>query len=114
MLIVPLQQATAASNGQSVALPTSVTVGGVVMTRVSELHIRPSAGNYSFISVYDTTTNIVLEDLYAWEVGSTSASGGPVNGFDVVDYNGNSIELSHFGVLFAHSGDKWNAYVVIR
>lgn len=114
MLVVPLTQVTATSASQSIPLPTSVTVGGVVVTRVSELHIRPAAGNYSFVSVYDTASNIVLEDLYGWEVGGNSASGGPVNGFDVVDYNGNSIELSHFGVLFAHSGDKWNAYVVIR
>lgn len=106
--VIPYAQHTATASGEQAAF--TATPGGLGRGElVSELHVQPAAGNYSYISVYDVTTGITLKDLFPPPSNGKAESWDLVSGADQ-----DGIDPTKFGILFAHAGDKWNAYAVVR
>jgi len=106
--IIPYAQHTAAATGEKAAF-TAVSAGLSSAELVSELHVQPAAGNYSYMSIYDVATGIILKDLFPPPANGAGESWSLASGAD-----GDGINPAKFGVMFSHAGDKWNAYVVIR
>ena len=106
--VVPYAQYTAKAAGEKAAF-TAVAGGNGARNLVSELHVQPAAGNYSYMSVYDVASGIVLKDLFPPPPAGKAESWSLVSG-DTED----GIDPTEFGVIFAHAGDAWNVYAVIR
>jgi hypothetical protein len=106
--VVPYAQHTATTSGEKVAF--SVPAQGLGPSKlVSELHIQPAAGNYSYISLYDVATGIVLKDLFPPPANGKAESWSLISGAGE-----DGIDATKFGIIFAHAGDKWNLYAVVR
>jgi hypothetical protein len=105
--VVPFTQVTAATALQQTAFP-AVAVG-MQGKWVAELHVQPAAGNYSYISVVDVATGIVLKDLFP-----PPATGIAESWCLHSDPDEDGVDPTRFAVLFQHAGDKWNAYAVVR
>ncbi len=106
--VIPYAQHTATVNGEQAVF--SAAPGGLGPSElVSELHVQPAAGNYSYISIYDVATGIILKDLFPPPFSGTAESWSLISGADE-----DGIDPTKFGVLFTHAGDKWNAYTILR
>ena len=105
--VIPYAQHTAKTAGENVrlTLPTAIAGNGLV----SELHIQPAAGNYSYISVYEVSSGIILKDLFP-----PPTNGKGESWFLMSGSSEDGIDPTQFGVSFAHAGDAWNVYVVVR
>lgn len=105
--VIPYAQHTAKTDGENVRLTPITGIGPNGL--VSELHIQPAAGNYSYMSVYDVASGIVLKDLFPPPANGKAESWSLVSGSSQ-----DGIDPTQFGVSFAHTGDAWNVYAVVR
>ena len=103
--VIPFAPVTAASSPQLVQFPA---VPG--NRYVAELHVQPPPGNYASIHVIDWASKIVLKSLFPPPQSGLAESWSITSG----DAGGDGLDPTQFGVQFDHSGDRWNAYAIVR